>query len=321
MDNKIFKILIIYLVLFTRTAFSQSDLTLYDYMNNPITHNPAYVGVTDKYFLKMSHSSQWLGFEGASHTEIFDFQMKFENQINALGVSIINDEFGAVKNLNFEVNYGFHTKLNPELDLVLGLKAGLNQLGIDYNMLNIFDPTESIYLEDDVSEPLPIVGAGFYLSNERFWFSASAPNLVSKNIKDANNVNIFRKRTHTYFSSGYIFYLNQAFDLRTQMLGQIVKGAPIGYVLDIALEYQQSFMFGIQTNPNSFMGFNLGIDLFGNGRLTYGYNFSFNELNEYTNGNHHISFSYFFEGSRRNISNYRGFNNRKMKYRKSYVIR
>tara|TARA_B100001758_G_C18379810_1_gene596543 strand:+ start:239 stop:1204 length:966 start_codon:yes stop_codon:yes gene_type:complete len=321
LENRILKILIIFFAISTRTLLSQSDLTLYDYMNNPITHNPAYVGVTDKYFIKMSHSSQWLGFEGASHTEVFDFQMKFENQINALGLSIINDEFGAVRNLNIELNYGFHTKLSQDLDLVLGLKAGYNHLGVDYNQLNIFDPTESIYLDADLSEPLPIVGAGFYIADERFWFSASAPNFITNNIKDSNNVNIFRKRTHTYLSSGYIFYLNDSFDLRTQLLGQIVKGAPVGYMLDIALEYEQSFMFGIHSNPNSFMGINLGIDIAGNGRLTYGYNFSFNEISEYSNGNHFISFSYYFEGSRRKASNYRGYSSKKMKYKKSYVIR
>ena len=35
-------------------SYSQSDLSLYDYLTNPITYNPAYTGITDSYFFKLS---------------------------------------------------------------------------------------------------------------------------------------------------------------------------------------------------------------------------------------------------------------------------
>ncbi len=302
-------------------SYSQSDLPLYDYLTNPTTYNPAYTGITDSYYFKLSHSTQWLGIDGASHTEILDFQKMFRNDKNAIGISIVNDEFGAVRNLNFELNYAFHTKLNYQTDLVLGLKAGYNKLGVDYNLLNIFDPTEAIYLHNDVAEPLPIIGAGFYVSNDRFWFSASAPNLISIKIKSDDSVALFRKRSHKYFNFGYYFFINNQFDLRTQVLGQIVKGAPLSYIVDLGFEYEQKFLVGIHSNPSSFVGFNFGINVLENGRISYGYNFSLNDLSDYTNGNHYISFSYFLQKSRGSISNYRGYSKGNILSRKPYIMR
>lgn len=303
-------------------VFSQSDLTLYDMMNNPITHNPAYAGVTDSYFFKLSHSSQWVGFEGAPKTQILDFQKKFENQKNALGVSIINDEFGAIRNTNIELNYAFHTNVSYSTELILGLKAGYNDLSVDYSLLNIYDPTESIYQQNNISEPLPLIGAGLYISNQEFWFATSVSNFIQKKIEDEDSEHIFRKRSHGYFNFGYLFYLSDSFDLRTQFLGQIVRGGPVDIIYNAEIEFEQKFSFSININPSSHAGIGMGFNFAGNGRIGYGYNLGVRDIGVYSNGNHFISFSYFIEGYRRgSFSNYRGYKNGKMFSRRPYMMR
>jgi type IX secretion system PorP/SprF family membrane protein len=160
----------IYSLIFTVTlSFSvhaQSGIKLTDYYHNPIQYNPAYVGVSNGYFVKGTYTSQWLGFDDAPVTQTLDVQRRFSNNRYAAGLSILNDDFGAVKNFNIEANFGLHLRANENTGFVLGLKAGLNNFSIDYNRLNIYDPTEFVYSNGNLGETKPIIGAGFFFMVE-----------------------------------------------------------------------------------------------------------------------------------------------------------
>ena len=325
MEGKKRIILVVFIILANfRTGFAQFDLTLVDYLNNPAIHNPAYTGVTDSYFFKATYSSQWVGFDGAPNTQTIDLQHHFDNEKNALGVSILNDEFGAVRNTNIEINYAFHTRISNTSNLALGIKAGLNNLAVDYTLLDIYDPTEYIYQDSGITEPIPLIGIGLYYYLDKFWFSVSVPNLIQKNIQELDDDtfrNAYRQRSHGYFGFGYNFYLNNSFELRTQFLGQLSRGAPMGTLFNFDLEYEQKFGFGLHFDPSSLFGFSTGIDIYDNIRLSYGYNFSFNELNKYSSGNHNIGISYYIEGTRRSYKNYAGYSPGKMRNKKPYIMR
>ena len=318
-------ILFVFLILVNfKIGLAQFDLTLVDYLNSPIMHNPAYVGVTDSYFFKATYSTQWVGFDGAPNTQTIDLQHHFNDEKNAVGISILNDEFGAIRNTNIEINYAFHTRISNTSQLALGIKAGLNNLAVDYNLLDIYDPTEYIYQDSGISEPIPLIGIGFYYYFDNFWLSVSVPNLIQKRIKELDEDifrDAYRQRSHGYFGFGYNFYINRSFELKTQFLGQISRGAPIGTLFNFDLEYDQKYSFGLHIDPSSLFGFSTGIDVYDKFRLSYGYNFSFNELNKYSNGNHNIGISYYIEGSRRSAGNAANYRPGHMRDRKPYIMR
>ena len=52
---------IIFIGTLSLTVNAQSGIKLTDYYHNPIQYNPAYVGVSNGYFVKGTYTSQWLG--------------------------------------------------------------------------------------------------------------------------------------------------------------------------------------------------------------------------------------------------------------------
>ena len=72
-------ILVIFLIV--NKSFSQYELNLTDYYATPINYNPGYVGVTEGYYMKGYYSTQWIGFDGAPNTQLFEGHYKFNNKI------------------------------------------------------------------------------------------------------------------------------------------------------------------------------------------------------------------------------------------------
>jgi len=301
------KIKILFILLFSITsAYSQFDLSLLDLHNNPVIHNPAYVGVSESYYFKSTYSTQWVGFEGAPKTQTLDIQYHFDDERHAFGISMINDEFGATKNSNIEANYAFHLNFNYETRMALGLKVGINNFQINYNLLNIYQPEEYVYQQSNITSNLPLVGIGFYVYQNNWFLAVSAPNLIRKNIEERSIFRDYlRKRPHAYVNFGYNFRLNNKFVLKTHVLSQLVSGAPLGILINTNVEYDEKFMFGLHVDPSSLIGASTSIEIFNNVRFSYAYNFSLNELASYSNGNHNFGIS--FDLERRFWSNRRYF--------------
>src|SRR5690606_23476627 len=107
-------------------------------------------------------------FDGAPHTQYFSIHSLFEAHKTGMGLDISNDKFGAVKTLDMNANFSYYLKLSGTLNFAFGLKAGINNVRIDYSGLNIHDPDEAIFLEGQLSQFNPKLGFGTYLYSEDF---------------------------------------------------------------------------------------------------------------------------------------------------------
>ena len=285
---------IIFIGTLSLTVNAQSGIKLTDYYHNPIQYNPAYVGVSNGYFVKGTYTSQWLGFDDGPVTQTFDVQRRFSNNRYAAGLSILNDDFGAVKNFNVEANFGLHLRATEEIGFVLGLKAGLNNFSIDYNRLNIYDPTEFVYANGNLSEVKPIIGAGFYFYGRKWFFGMSVPNIVSHRLEDELNRDIYNKIPHFYTTIGFDTNIAQDVLLKSQALIQMVKGAPISALLTTRAQYREKIGLGLQYQPDALYGAFVNVRFKSEFTLTYGYDMALSDLSQYANGNHYFGLSYKF---------------------------
>jgi len=273
---------------------AQSGIKLTDYYHNPIQYNPAYVGASNGYFVKGTYTSQWLGFDDGPVTQTLDVQRRFSNNRYAAGLSILNDDFGAVKNFNLEANFGLHLRATEEIGFVLGLKAGFNNFSIDYNRLNIYEPSEYVYINGNLNETKPIIGAGFYFYGKKWFFGLSVPNLVSHRLEDEFNRDIYKKVPHFYSTIGFDSNISQDLLLKTQALIQLVDGAPISALFTSSAQYRNKIGVGLQYQPNALYGAFINIRFKSEFTLTYGYDMTFTNLSQYANANHYFGLSYKF---------------------------
>ncbi|MDG1062813.1 MAG: PorP/SprF family type IX secretion system membrane protein [Flavobacteriaceae bacterium] len=285
--------------LWTLPLLGQSGLKLTDYYHNPIQYNPAYVGATDGYFAKAFYATQWLGFDQAPTSQLLDIQHLTDDRRNGYGISLMNDTFGAVQNLNIEANYALHLQLDETMQLSLGLKAGLNNFRIDYSLLTIYDPTETIYTQGNLSETKPLVGLGAYVFERDWYIGFATPNLLNNQTLDDNNTFIYSKASHFYLNGGYLYPITRDINWHNSILMQIVNGSPLEYLITSKAVYQDQYTFGIQYDPGALLGAFVTLEVSGNLALTYAYDMATRALSQYAYGNHSFGLSVALAGRER----------------------
>ena len=289
----------LFISLLSLPLLGQSGLKLTDYYHNPIQYNPAYVGATDGYFAKAFYATQWLGFDQAPTSQLLDIQHLTEDRKTGYGLSLMNDTFGAVQNLNIEANYALHLQLDETMQLSLGLKAGFNNFRIDYSLLSIYDPTETIYTQGNLSETKPLVGVGAYVFDRDWYIGFATPNLLNNQTLDDNNTFVYSKASHFYLNGGYVYPLSQDFDWHNSILMQIVNGSPLEYLLTSKAVYRSQYIFGVQYDPGALLGAFFTLEVVDNLALTYAYDMATSTLSQYAYGNHSFGLSVALTGRAR----------------------
>ena len=291
---------------------AQTNLKLTDYYNNPSSYNPAYVGVTEGLFLKGYYTSQWTDFEGSPSSQMIDLQNNFDNRNIAAGISILNDTFGVLKNLNVDTNFSINFKSSQDISFSLGLKAGINSFSTDYHNLNILDQTEFIFSEN-ISKIIPRVGIGFYTHGNKWFLGISSPNIIENKISTESNDVLFKNTNQYYSTFGYNFYLND-FLFKNQFFAQIIEGNPISYIFSTKVIFKNYISLSLHNQPQYLTGGEIGIYLPGNLKISYGMDISnTNGISKYDN-NHRFSISFQIFKGKSNWSD-------RQEFDKPYIIR
>ena len=291
---------------------AQSNLKLTDYYNNPSSYNPAYVGATEGLFLKGYYTSQWTGFEGSPSSQIVDLQNNFDNRNIAAGISILNDTFGVLKNLNADTNFSLNFKSSQDIYFSLGLKAGINSFSTDYQNLNIQDRSEYVFNEN-ISKIIPCVGIGFYTHGNNWFLGISSPSIIENKISNEFDDILFKNSNKFFSTFGYNFYVND-FSFKNQFLAQFIEGIPISYVFSTKVIFKNYISLSLHYQPENLTGGEIGIYLPGNIKISYGMDISnTNGISKYDN-NHRFSVSFQVFRGKSNWSD-------RQEFEKPYLIR
>ena len=94
------------MVLFAVSSNAQQDPQYTQYMYNMNVINPAYAGTTEGLSLGVLYRSQWAGLDGGPTTFTFAGHAPVGKRVG-LGVSIIADEIGPVKETNAYVDFSY----------------------------------------------------------------------------------------------------------------------------------------------------------------------------------------------------------------------
>ena len=79
-------------------SWAQQDAMYTHYMYNTLYVNPGYAGTRDALTITGLNRSQWVGFEGAPVTQTLTLHSPIANKKIGLGLSVVNDKIGPVKN-------------------------------------------------------------------------------------------------------------------------------------------------------------------------------------------------------------------------------
>ncbi len=283
------------------SIFAQQDPQYTQYMYNMSVINPAYSGSRGVPAIGILGRTQWVGVDGAPQTATLSFNSPV-GQATGLGLSIIYDEIGPVRESNIYGDFSYTIFTGEEGKLAFGIKAGISFLDVAY--LNTIDPDP---LNEPINQLSPNFGAGVYYYTNNFYVGLSAPNfLETRHLEDDGGVvSTASEKMHYFLTGGYVFDLNDNLKLKPSSLIKATSGAPVSFDLSANLLVNEKFEIGLSYRFDDSLSGMVGFQATPDFRIGYAYDYTTSYYNEFNSGSHEIIL--LFEFNRRNIKSPRFF--------------
>ena len=225
---------------------AQQDPNFTQYMYNTMTINPAYAGTRDIWSTGLLFRSQWTGIDGAPQTATLSTHSPLREGTMGLGLNIIYDQIGPSKDTYVNVNYSYILDINRFTKFSMGISGGAHFREINFNELNIFDPTDPTF--DNIRNQIsPQVGIGFQLYSEKYYVGLSSPFLLRTQHFDdggGDQTSRIRDEIHYYLTAGYVFDLSRDIQFKPSVLTRIVQGAPLRFDVSANFLFYEKFTLG-----------------------------------------------------------------------------
>jgi len=131
-----------------------------------------------------------------------------------------------------------------------------------------------------------------YLSSNRFYASLSTLNLLeTKHYNKKNNIiSSASDEMVFYFSSGYLFDLNENFKIRPSIMLRTVEGVPVSTDISANILWLDKLEFGLSHRINTSVSVLFQLRLTESIKVGYTYDTSTFSYSNFNNGSHEFSF-------------------------------
>ena len=291
-------ILILFAFVIAQEITAQQDPQYTQYMYNMNIINPAYAGISEGLAIGALYRSQWVGLDGGPETFTFNIHSPVGKQL-ALGLSVISDKIGPVEETNAYVDVSYTIPVGMQSRLAFGVKGGFtfHDIAIAESQINLVDLGDPFFAQG-INETTPNIGAGVYLYKpNKYYISASVPNILNGVHLDANGTKIGSETEHFFAAAGYVFDLSNNFKLKPHTLLKYATDAPISYDLNMNLFMYDLVEVGIGYRlDDSFSGM-VNFQVMDNLRIGYAYDAIQSDLDIVTNSSHEVFINFDFNFS------------------------
>lgn len=266
---------------------SQQDSQYTQYIYNTMSVNSAYTGQRDVLSYTGLYRTQWVGIDGAPKTLTFGIHSPLKNENLGMGISIVSDQLGPIREDYINLNFSYTIRLNRSTELSFGLKGGLHNLSSDFSRGNSFQNTD-VAFNENISLFSPTIGAGLYLHSTRSYLGLSAPNFLTTEHYNDYKESLASERLHLFLIGGYVFNIDNDIKLKPAFLIKAVSGSPLIADLSINAMFNNRFVFGLAYRWDDSLSGLTGLQV--NKTLFIGYAYDYNTSigNKYTGGTHEV---------------------------------
>ena len=241
------------------------------------------------FLLGALYRSQWVGLDGGPETFTFNIHSPVGKQL-ALGLSVISDKIGPVEETNAYVDVSYTIPVGMETRLAFGVKGGFtfHDIAIAESQIALVDLGDPFFAQA-INETTPNIGAGVYFYKpNKYYISASVPNILNGVHLDANGTKIGSETEHFFAAAGYVFDLSDNFKLKPHALLKYATDAPISYDLNANLFMYDLVEVGVGYRlDDSFSGM-VNFQVMDNLRIGYAYDAIQSDLDIVTNSSHEV---------------------------------
>jgi len=209
---------LILLLLVPKEGVCQQDPVFNQYMNNLLTIQPAYAGMSGYLNVTAMSRIQWVGFDGAPTTNTLSIQGPFRKYNIGLGLSIVNDKFGPVRQNGLYFDYAYRILLNDDQYISFGMKGGFNRYDALLSELSTHDPNDPVSIQDINQKYLPNFGVGFLWHSDVFFVGFSIPKFFKNKITSDSGASVYQEEVNYYGMGGVVLEMTDAVKFKPTFL-------------------------------------------------------------------------------------------------------
>lgn len=288
---------ILFTALITLSVFvdvkAQQDPHYTQYMYNMNVINPAYAGSKENLSFGLLYRQQWEGIEDAPRTFTFSGHSPAGKNVG-LGLSVISDEIGPVKEQNVYGDFSYTLNLGGEHRLALGIKAGatFQKIGL-FSDINgsLPDPTDEAFSEDSNNTYFNI-GTGFFYYTNNYYIALSVPNMLKSkhlNVRRDGQERYYGEETQHYFlTGGYVFQLTDNIKFKPFAMVKSAFDAPTSFDVSTNFLFNEKFEIGATYRLDDSFGGMVNYAITPNLRVGYAYDRIISDLKVTTPASHEV---------------------------------
>lgn len=270
-------------------ASAQQDPQYTQYMFNPSVINPAYAGLNESLSLGLLHREQWVGLDGAPKTTTFFGHGRVGKKVG-LGLSVISDKIGPVKENNVYGDFSYTLDLGKGHRLALGLKAGVTMQQTDFfSEINgsVPDANDPAFAENS-SNSFFNIGAGAFYYTDKYYIGLSVPNFIQNTYVEKNNRKFGSDVMHMFLTGGYVFDMNEDWKFKPSTMIKMAVDAPVSFDVAANFLYAKKLEFGLTYRLEDSFGAMINYAVLPNLRIGYAYDHVTSGLKTAATGSHEV---------------------------------
>ena len=291
-------------------VFAQTEPMYSQYMYNMLGVNPAYAGNREATSFNFFQRRQWVGLARAPQTTSVSLDGAFNDNKLGWGVQAYDDKLGVERADGVNMMMATHIQVSDKGTLSGGLSMGLMNYRIDLlNVQGRYTPSDPAFYSN-FNKWLPAVGLGIYYNTDKFYAGFSVPNVLKSRLTafDVMNSGIQKvNSTHLFFTSGYVFDVNEDVKIKPSTMIKAVGGAPIEADFNTNVWLKNVIGLGFSYRTGDAMVAMAEAQINNNLRVGYAYDITISPLKYYNNGSHELMFRYEFGNNNTKIKSTRYF--------------
>lgn len=274
-------------------TFSQQIPMYSQFFFNNYAYNPAIGGTQKTVDVSSNHRYQWVGLTDAPRTYTLSVNGPTKNNKMGIGGLLFTDHVGPTRRTGIQFSYSYIFKINEKIKLSLGLSAGILEWKVDAHKITLYSAADPVLVNSVMRTIVPDATFGLHLFHDKWYFGASAPNLLQSKLRfdNSQNTGLSRLEDHYYINGGYKFDLTDDFQLEPGLIIKYIDPVPVQLDVMTRLIWKKQLWIGAVYRTMDAASAMIGYTYNNNLSLGYSYDFTTSNLRNYSTGTHEIMLS------------------------------
>lgn len=226
-------------LLMSGRTYGQKEVLYSQYLQNPLSINPAYAGSREAFHLSAFLRRKWFSVRYAPITQSVSADGTVAHGRVGLGVQALNDRMGLFAATGVYGSVAYRFNLPALAKLSVGVQGGVN-------VLPLYDFASATVLNRATGS----FGVGLYYQSDRFFAGISAPELAGRTLNFSGQA-VYQAVQPIMFQAGAPFEVAENTVLIPSILISKIGTRPLGVDLNLRAWFNEEIGLGLSYRQNS----------------------------------------------------------------------